>query len=629
MAPINPFGAFASLVPSAPSAPVNPLAPLQPLISQVSSGLLGTPLPVLAPAVPLSLIPLRSAIGAIDSSSTRSSTSTARAGGFGAFAVGDEAATTLDATSVSPIIALPTTDTTASEEATDSLTTTSTTTETATETATLDAVADTTLPIEELPTGIALAIGSNPYVGPYDPNSVYDPNSPYYDPYAQPAGWEGTDAGNYDGEDDYYYYQGKPVKRPGYGHDDDHDEECPAWCLEDDSYDSYDSYYPYPTSDSKYSPYKPEPTAKYPSYSSVADPYPEYKKTPEYDPYPQKTTYKEETYPSATPYVEEPQYYPEPEPDYPQLKKVRSILRAVRRQVYNWGQPTYSDDDDEGQYDGEDGSIPDWLYDLDNAPKKPAPTPKPTCPKSCYKHKTDDYGYGTKPARPTYTKTRKGGYQTTADPYYTSEDPYYTSKDPYQTTKAPYGQGNGTTLYGPTSVPDDSTSVPDETTSIPDEPTSVPDEPTSVPDEPTSVPDDTATAGGEPGKAYYEPTTLVTQYQPQPYPEETGYPSSDPGSPAGDYTGETLDTICPNTCNPFNPAENFCDITTGCTTTGGSKYYCACRAGFRADDFNAKDFSKQFKVAGQPYVYLAVHTTCNTPCSDQTCSEVLERTQCK
>ncbi|KAF2626591.1 hypothetical protein BU25DRAFT_449170 [Macroventuria anomochaeta] len=130
-------------------------------------------------------------------------------------------------------------------------------------------------------------------------------------------------------------------------------------------------------------------------------------------------------------------------------------------------------------------------------------------------------------------------------------------------------------------------------------------------------------------KADRESTLLATQYQPQPYPEQTGGFWSDPGSPAGDYTGDTLGTICPNTCNPFNPAEHFCDITTGCATTGGSKYYCAFRAGFRANNYNAKDFSKQFKVVAQPYVYLAVSTSCNTPCRDQTCSEVLKRSQCK
>lgn len=223
-------------------------------------------------------------------------------------------------------------------------------------------------------------------------------------------------------------------------------------------------------------------------------------------------------------------------------------------------------------------------------------------------------GYAAQPAN-TYTYTRKGGYQTTESPYQTTEEPYYPepTTDAYygdETTDAPYAgytssayypAGNSSAMYWPTNIPDEPTSVPYEATSVPYEATVAP----------------------------YEPTTLATYYQPaQSYPAQTGGGSSDPGSPAGDYTGDTLDTICPGTCNPFNPAVNFCDITTGCTTTGGSKYYCACRAGFRADGYNAKDFSKQFKVAGQPYVYLAVSTSCNTPCSDQTCSEVLERSQC-
>jgi hypothetical protein len=483
---------------------------------------------------------------------------------------------------------------------------------------------------------LALPIGQNPYYGPYPPGSPYDPNSPYYDPTAQPPGWEGDDNGIYDGEDNDAYP----------GHDDE--EECPAWCVpEDDSY-------PTSTPDYDYSPYQPTPTPEYSDYETTAEPYPEYETTPAYTPYPKAyptPSYVAEPYPTPTPdYEAQPQYYPTPEPQYyPQLKKVRSILRAVRRQ-FDWPQsaaypqPQYSDDDDSGEYDGEDGSIPDWLYDISGAPSRPtySPKPKPTCPKSCYKPKTSSAGYAAKPAK-TYTYTRKGGYKTTESPYQTTEEPYYpepttdayyggeTTDAPYygdKTTDAPYAgytssayypAGNSSAMYwptGPTNIPDEPTSVPYESTAAPYEPTSVPDEPTSVPYEPTVAP--------------YEPTTLATYYQPsQSYPEQTGGGWSDPGSPAGDYTGDTLDTICPSTCNPFNPAENFCDITTGCTTTGGSKYYCACRAGFRADGYNAKDFSKQFKVAGQPYVYLAVSTSCNTPCSDQTCSEVLERSQCK
>ncbi|KAH6638974.1 hypothetical protein C7974DRAFT_124249 [Boeremia exigua] len=435
-----------------------------------------------------------------------------------------------------------------------------------------------------LPQGVGSPVGSNLYSGPYDPNSIYDPTSPYYDPYSKPVGWGGDDHGSYEGEDDYT----RPSKGPYYEDEDEpsyyDDEECPAWCLPKDDY--------------------------------------EYKKEPEYE--------------------DGEEYYPEPEDKtYPQLKKVRSILRTVRRQV--WG-----DDDESGQYDGEDGSIPDWLYDIDGAPKKPTKS-KPKCPKSCYESKTKEY----KPERPTYVKTRKG-YTTTEDPYYTkTEDPYQTTEAPYDPTGAPYDgpyggasgawypQSNSSTYHWPTSS-DDFTSVPVTDDSSSEEPTpapteSVPTESTptdteSVPTETESIPTEPVTPAGEPtdeATAPYEPTTFVTQYQSQPSADSYDSSSSDPGSPAGDYTGETLDTICPNTCNPFNPAENFCDITTGCTTTGGSKFYCACRAGYRADGYNAKDFSKQFKVPGQPYVYLAVTTTCGTLCSDSTCSEVMERPHCK
>jgi hypothetical protein len=527
------------------------------------------------------------------------------------------------------------------------------------------AVADPTSVPQVLPSAIAAPVDTDPLLDPLlgpivDPSSIYDPTSPFYDPYAAPLSWQGEDNGLYEGEDDDSYTGGKRgSKAPSYSGPDD-EEECPAWCLEDDSYPSY----PTSTADYEYSPYKPSPTPNYPEYTptpdpyAASDPYPDYEPTPDYSPYPKEyptPTYEDE-YPTPTPYVpeyepadpsytpQEPEYYPGPDSNYPQVKKVR----AVRRQAYAFPQAD-DDDDDSGDYDGEDGSIPDWLYSLSGAPPKPtyAPKPRPTCPASCYKKQSlTDQGY--KPARPTYIKTRRPtkGYPVTDDqPYYPTPtdayDPYKTDAPykptgaPYQATDAPYPdytsnawypQGNTTTPFwptGPTDFPDEPTSVSDESTYAPEEPTYVPDEPTSVPDEPTMIPEEPTSV------PTFEPTTLVTQYQSQPYPEATGGASSDPGSPAGDYTGDTLDSICPNVCNPFNPAENFCDITTGCATTGGSKYYCACRAGFRADNYNAKDFSKQFKVAGQPYVYLAVSTSCNTPCSDQTCSEVLERSQCK
>jgi hypothetical protein len=397
----------------------------------------------------------------------------------------------------------------------------------------------------DTPSGIASPLGSGPYTGPFDPYSIYDPTSPYYDPYAKPLGWEGNDNGIYDGEDD------------------EDGEECPSWCTPE-----YES-----------SPYVTMTTPADAESTYEAAPYQQYETTPEYTPYPTPTPA----------YDAEAQYYPGTETNshYPQLKKVRSILRAVRRQVFNWpsalpSPAPYSDDDDSDSYDGQDGPIPDWLYELSGAPTKPTATPvsKPVCPKSCYKPKHTDSAYDN--ASPTVT------------------DPYETDS-PEPTTGGFYPAGNDSAAYWPTGA----TSVNDDSTSIYDGYTSIPSEPASA-----VVP---------------EPSTLMTQY----YPKTTSGASSDPGSPAGDYTGDTLDTLCPNTCNPFNPVENFCDITTGCATTGGSKYYCACRAGFRADKYNAKDFSKQFKVAGQTYVYLAVSTTCDTPCDDPYCSEVLERNHCK
>lgn len=116
-------------------------------------------------------------------------------------------------------------------------------------------------------------------------------------------------------------------------------------------------------------------------------------------------------------------------------------------------------------------------------------------------------------------------------------------------------------------------------------------------------------------------------------PSSTGSSGSS-GLPAGSvssgdtWTGDTLAGLCPKTCNPFNPAENFCGITTGCTTTGGRNYYCACRAGYKVGKAADKDFSQQFKVPGQPYVYTWPGAECDTLCEDQLCNEVMERAQC-
>lgn len=114
------------------------------------------------------------------------------------------------------------------------------------------------------------------------------------------------------------------------------------------------------------------------------------------------------------------------------------------------------------------------------------------------------------------------------------------------------------------------------------------------------------------------------------------YPASSPASanayPFGvDFTGDTLAGVCPRTCNATYPTLNFCDITTSCTTTGGSKgrTYCACRAGYRASRWNAKDFTKQFHVPGQPFVYVPPGVVCDQVCGDTVCSDVLVRPLCQ
>ncbi|KAF1918750.1 hypothetical protein BDU57DRAFT_119647 [Ampelomyces quisqualis] len=143
---------------------------------------------------------------------------------------------------------------------------------------------------------------------------------------------------------------------------------------------------------------------------------------------------------------------------------------------------------------------------------------------------------------------------------------------------------------------------------------------------PASTPDALPT-GGYDTTAYYDSTATETQttFVTSTTTAATGY-YDDSGK---DYTGSTLDTVCPKQCNPFDPAANKCDMTSSCTTTGNGKYYCACRAGFRAGAWNEKDFSKQFKFASQPYVYTAEGVVCDKVCSDQTCSEVLLRPQCQ
>lgn len=121
------------------------------------------------------------------------------------------------------------------------------------------------------------------------------------------------------------------------------------------------------------------------------------------------------------------------------------------------------------------------------------------------------------------------------------------------------------------------------------------------------------------GYGYYSKTTFIKSTKTAP-PGGFGTPG---------YESSTIASICPKQCNPFDPAQNKCDITTSCTTTGKDKYYCACRAGFRASAWNPKDFTKQFKFAAQPYVYVAPGEVCDQVCSDQTCTEVMMRPACQ
>ena len=82
------------------------------------------------------------------------------------------------------------------------------------------------------------------------------------------------------------------------------------------------------------------------------------------------------------------------------------------------------------------------------------------------------------------------------------------------------------------------------------------------------------------------------------------------------------------TCNPVS-GENHCDITTSCINTG-SRFHCACRAGYKASQHN-NDVTKQFRLNMKDYEFLVFtpeSTSCNTLCDNpygfgpDLCSEV-------
>ncbi|KAL5365112.1 hypothetical protein BJX96DRAFT_158548 [Aspergillus floccosus] len=90
-------------------------------------------------------------------------------------------------------------------------------------------------------------------------------------------------------------------------------------------------------------------------------------------------------------------------------------------------------------------------------------------------------------------------------------------------------------------------------------------------------------------------------------------------SPAAPYCG---------TCNPLS-GQNNCDITTSCINTG-SRFHCACRAGYKASKDNT-NVNKQFRLNVPGYQFLVFtpeNTVCDTLCdnpygaSPQLCAEV-------
>ncbi|KAL5117444.1 hypothetical protein ACEQ8H_004609 [Pleosporales sp. CAS-2024a] len=130
------------------------------------------------------------------------------------------------------------------------------------------------------------------------------------------------------------------------------------------------------------------------------------------------------------------------------------------------------------------------------------------------------------------------------------------------------------------------------------------------------------TSGYNYGTSIFTPTTLATSTKSADSGSYGGGSSSEVG-----YTGDTIASICPKQCNPTSGL-NRCDVTTSCTGTGSGRTYCTCRAGYRSSQWNPKDFTKQFKFVGQPFVFVAPGEVCSELCSDQTCSEVIVRQQC-
>jgi hypothetical protein len=95
------------------------------------------------------------------------------------------------------------------------------------------------------------------------------------------------------------------------------------------------------------------------------------------------------------------------------------------------------------------------------------------------------------------------------------------------------------------------------------------------------------------------PSQLEARDQPNPNPNPN--PNPDPKSTPG---------TC-GTCNPISGL-NGCDITTSCINTG-SKFHCACRAGYKAG--NGNDF--RLRMPNYEFlVFVPTGQTCNALCNN-------------
>lgn len=399
-----------------------------------------------------------------------------------------------------------------------------------------------------------------------------------------PSGWENEDNGAYDGEDygdgpNRGHGQGKKPSgtggngRPGPGYETD--DECPSWCWDDDSS-------PIETSSAEPTPsgYKTKHKRKKSTKASVHriavsvddnviyDS--NYARRAAADP-PSSGGFKGFTWPDKhTESNPNSVVLPADSIDYGNKGKGQGKSPSPYGHPYPYEEttdhPYDSQYDQNTDYDDKDqDDLPQWLTDL---------------------HK------GTKDNKGKKGKKKAKG-----------KCPKTCTRKPYSSTST---QSSEPTATG------------DTTTTSEDGPTST--------DEPTQAP----------------PTTFITiTTEDNPNVPSTDDSSSTPtstgraGLPAGyvtsgdTWTGSTLASLCPKQCNPFNPAENFCDTqSTGCTTSGGSKYYCACRAGYKLSKAANKDFSQQFKVPGQPYVYTWPGAVCDELCDDPLCNEIMLRAVC-